>query len=218
MKKCISCCLSHQNPATYLFRSVCLFWLINGAWSVQIYLLIQTKTLFRYYGLWTHILDIKNVLFQLLSAPDVNWIFLSALILTAPIHCRASIAETLMQWLISKISSQLIFRKYGIFPVNMSSWQSYVELFLDRVKHVKLWTSPTLPLSLHKLIHQSGSCCDQSVSSLSVPSEGQLRSDQFARHVWAKFGLTNFMKRRADWQEAQTGESKKRKMFSDILQ
>ncbi len=159
-------------------------------------------------------------LLQMLT--DGLWIivmFLSALILTAPIHCRASIAETLMQWLISKIFSQLIFRKYGIFPVNMSSWQSYVELFLDRVKHVKLWTSQsTLPLSLHKLIHQSGSCCDQSVSSLSVPSEGQLRSDQFARHVWAKFGLTNFMKRRADWQEAQTGESKKRKMFSDILQ
>ncbi len=62
--------------------------------------------------LWTHIL-VKNVLmldlFQLLSSPDVNWwtgevwvivMFLSAvwtLILTAPIHCRASIAETLMQ-------------------------------------------------------------------------------------------------------------------------
>ncbi len=46
---------------------------------------------------------------QLLSSPDVNWwtgvvwiivMFLSAvwtLILTAPIHCRASIAETLIQ-------------------------------------------------------------------------------------------------------------------------
>ncbi len=49
-------------------------------------------------------------LFDLLSSPDVNWwtgvvwiivMFLSALILTAPIHCRASIAETLMQWCIS---------------------------------------------------------------------------------------------------------------------
>ncbi len=51
---------------------------------------------------------------QLLSSPDVNWwtgvvwiivMFLSAvwtLILTAPIHCRASIAETLMQWHFSK--------------------------------------------------------------------------------------------------------------------
>ncbi len=51
---------------------------------------------------------VKNVLmldlFQLLSSPDVNWwtgvvwiivMFLSALILTAPIHCRASIATFL---------------------------------------------------------------------------------------------------------------------------
>ncbi|XP_016335308.1 nucleolar protein 9 [Sinocyclocheilus anshuiensis] len=58
----------------------------------------------------------------------------------------------------------------------------------------------------------------QSIAEKLVPSESQLRSDQFARHIWAKFGLTNFMKRRADWQEVQTGESKKRKMFSDILQ
>ncbi len=40
---------------------------------------------------------------QRLSSPDVNWSgvdycdVLSALILTAPIHCRASIAETLMK-------------------------------------------------------------------------------------------------------------------------
>ncbi len=87
---------------------------------MQISLLIQTRTLFHwrkhYYGLWTHVLD-KNILmldlFQLLSSPDVNWwtgvvwiivMCLSAvwtLILTAPIHCRASIAETLMQWHIS---------------------------------------------------------------------------------------------------------------------
>ncbi len=62
------------------------------------------------YGL---VILVKNILmldlFQLLSSPDVNWwtgvvwiivMFLSAdwtLILTAPIHCRASIAETLMQ-------------------------------------------------------------------------------------------------------------------------
>ncbi len=62
---------------------------------------------------------VKNIimldLFQLLSSQDVNWwtgvdylwiivMFLSAvwtLILTAPIHCRASIAETLMQCYIS---------------------------------------------------------------------------------------------------------------------
>ncbi len=89
---------------------------------MQISLPIQTRTLFHwrksYYGSWTHIL-VKNVLidlFQLLSSPDVNWwtgvvwitcgllwcfYQLFRLILTAPIHCRASIAETLMQWYIS---------------------------------------------------------------------------------------------------------------------
>ncbi|XP_060899982.1 nucleolar protein 9 [Labrus mixtus] len=51
-----------------------------------------------------------------------------------------------------------------------------------------------------------------------VSSESQLRSDQFARHVWAKFALSHFIHRRAHWQEIQTGESKKRKLFSDILE
>ncbi|XP_077078267.1 nucleolar protein 9 [Siphateles boraxobius] len=51
-----------------------------------------------------------------------------------------------------------------------------------------------------------------------VPSESQLRPDRFARHIWAKFGLTSFLKRQGDWMEAQTGESKKRKMFRDILE
>ncbi|TSP09060.1 Nucleolar protein 9 [Bagarius yarrelli] len=58
----------------------------------------------------------------------------------------------------------------------------------------------------------------QSIAEQLVPSESQLRSDQFARHVWAKFGLTHFQKRRGAWMELQTGESKKRKMFSDILE
>ncbi|XDV28345.1 hypothetical protein PO909_031679 [Leuciscus waleckii] len=51
-----------------------------------------------------------------------------------------------------------------------------------------------------------------------VPSESQLRPDRFARHIWAKFGLTSFLKRQGDWMEVQTGESKKRKMFRDILE
>ncbi len=59
---------------------------------------------------WTHIL-VKNILTmdlsQVLSSPDDNWwtgvlwCFNQTLILTAPIHCRASIAETLMQCYIS---------------------------------------------------------------------------------------------------------------------
>uniref|UniRef100_A0A3Q4HM24 Nucleolar protein 9-like n=1 Tax=Neolamprologus brichardi TaxID=32507 RepID=A0A3Q4HM24_NEOBR len=58
----------------------------------------------------------------------------------------------------------------------------------------------------------------QSIAQELVPSESQLRSDQFARHVWAKFALSHFAHRRAHWQEIQTGESKKRKLFSDILE
>ncbi|XP_028283357.1 nucleolar protein 9 [Parambassis ranga] len=58
----------------------------------------------------------------------------------------------------------------------------------------------------------------QSIAQELVPSENQLRSDQFARHVWAKFALSHFVHRRAHWQEIQTGESKKRKLFSDILE
>uniref|UniRef100_A0A3Q4BCZ7 NOP9 nucleolar protein n=1 Tax=Mola mola TaxID=94237 RepID=A0A3Q4BCZ7_MOLML len=57
----------------------------------------------------------------------------------------------------------------------------------------------------------------QSIAQELVGSESQLRSDQFARHVWAKFALSHFIHRRAHWQEIQTGESKKRKLFSDIL-
>ncbi|XP_035527299.1 nucleolar protein 9 [Morone saxatilis] len=58
----------------------------------------------------------------------------------------------------------------------------------------------------------------QSIAQELVGSESQLRSDQFARHVWAKFALSHFIHRKAHWQEIQTGESKKRKLFSDILE
>ncbi|KAM4552347.1 nucleolar protein 9 [Odontesthes bonariensis] len=58
----------------------------------------------------------------------------------------------------------------------------------------------------------------QNIAQELVPSESQLRSNQFARHVWAKFALSHFVQRRAHWQEIQTGESKKRKLFSDFLQ
>ncbi|TNN74467.1 Nucleolar protein 9 [Liparis tanakae] len=57
----------------------------------------------------------------------------------------------------------------------------------------------------------------QSIAQELVRSENQLRSDQFARHVWAKFALYHFIHRRANWQEIQSGEIKKRKLFSDIL-
>ncbi len=77
VKKSISCCLSNQNPATYLFRAVlsCKRCLICADFSPD-----SDQNTFslrkHYYGLWTQIL-VKNFLmmdlFQLLSSPDVNW-------------------------------------------------------------------------------------------------------------------------------------------------
>lgn len=58
----------------------------------------------------------------------------------------------------------------------------------------------------------------QNIAQELVPSETQLRSDQFARHCWAKFALSHFIHRRAHWLEIQTGHSKKQKLFSDILE
>ncbi len=98
LQKCISCCLSHQNPATYLFRAVlvCKRCLICADFSPDS---DQTTFHWRKCVLW--IMD------SYFSHVDYLWIivmFLSAvwtLILTAPIHCRASIAETVMQCYIS---------------------------------------------------------------------------------------------------------------------
>ncbi len=143
VEKCICCCLVKIQPHICLE----LFCLVNAAWSVQISLLIQTRTLFHWrkcYGLWTRIW-VKNILmldlFQLLSSQDVNWwtgvvwivvMFLSAvwtLILTAPIHCRASIAETLMQWHIStNLMKKQTHRNLG-WP-EMSTLSAHFEVFL----------------------------------------------------------------------------------------
>ncbi len=91
-----------------------------------------------YYGLWTHILDIKCILmldlFQLLMLTDgleccgLLWCFYQTLILTAPIHCRASIAETFLQtWWRNKLilisgwsEGEYIFSKNVNFEVNCS--------------------------------------------------------------------------------------------------
>ncbi len=74
-----------------------------------------------YYGLWLYGIWVKNVLcwicfsfcFLQMLTEGLEWcgllvMFLSAvwtLILTAPIHCRASIDETLMQWHISLMNN-----------------------------------------------------------------------------------------------------------------
>ncbi len=119
----------------------------------------------RRYGLWTRIL-VKNILmldlFQLLSSPDVNWLtgdylwiivmFLSAvwtLILTAPIHCRASIAETLMQRHISPnmFPSSLRLSTFSAkfhFLVNYFNLKSYLSecVFAMAEKDVSAALSP----------------------------------------------------------------------------
>ncbi|XP_034038467.1 nucleolar protein 9 [Thalassophryne amazonica] len=57
----------------------------------------------------------------------------------------------------------------------------------------------------------------QSIAQELGPRETQLRSDQFARHIWAKFALSHFIHRRGHWMEIQSGQSKKQKLFSDIF-
>ncbi len=115
MKKFISCCLWHPNPATNWF------WLVNTAWFVQISLLIQTRQLCFSLAkaiLWTEDsyfsngLKLKHLnnglvfiflqacsfcLLQMLTDGlewcGLLWCFYQTLILTAPIHCRASIGS-----------------------------------------------------------------------------------------------------------------------------
>ncbi len=116
-----------QWKCTHMFVLNCfrLFWIVNSIW----YVLIQTRWLFQCresyfmdYGLtWEQRFEVKhlndgfvfhaNTLFW--ASQDVNWwtgvvwiigMFLSAvqtLILTAPIHCRGSIGEQVMQCYIS---------------------------------------------------------------------------------------------------------------------
>ncbi len=68
-------------------------------WSEQMYLLIQTRTLYHwrksYYGLWTLCIWVKRLNAGLVSASNDNWwtgvlcCFYQTLILTAPIHIHA---------------------------------------------------------------------------------------------------------------------------------
>ncbi|MBN3304439.1 NOP9 protein, partial [Amia calva] len=57
----------------------------------------------------------------------------------------------------------------------------------------------------------------QGIAQELVGSKATLRSDQFGHHVFRNFALTHFLKRRDQWEELQTAQSKKRMMFSDIL-
>ncbi len=141
--------LSHQNPATYLFRAVlsckrCLICADFSPDSDQNTFSLEEALIWIMDHIW-----VKNILmldlFKLLSSQDVNWwtgvvwitcgllwCFLSAvwtLILTAPIHCRASIAETLMQWHIStNLMKKQTHRNLG-WP-EMSTLSAHFEAFL----------------------------------------------------------------------------------------
>ncbi len=113
-----------------------------------------------YYGLRT------ILAMQLFSSLDVNWwtgvvciivVFLSAvwtLILTAPIHCRASITETLMQWhispnlmkkqthldglTVSKCSANFIFG--STIPLKRRSYlQTKIEILKPYANKMLLW-------------------------------------------------------------------------------
>ncbi len=69
MKKCICCCLSHQNPVTYLLRSVlsckrCRFL----SWFRPEHFFTGASVIMDY-GL----IFLDWLMFQLLSSPDVNW-------------------------------------------------------------------------------------------------------------------------------------------------
>ncbi len=96
-----------------------MFCLVNAAWSDADFSPDSDQNTFSLEEALLWIMDSyfskKSMdLFHLLSSPDVNWwtgvlwsgvMFYQTLILTAPIHCRASIAETLMQRHISTNSS-----------------------------------------------------------------------------------------------------------------
>ncbi len=127
--------LSLTSKSRNIFVSSCFgrFWLVNGAWSVQISLLIQTRTLFhytkQYYVLLTmvwHYCFFCHLKMMDWSGVDYLWIivmFLSAvwtLNLTAPIHCRASIAETVMNVTFLHIVN-LVHLKHWVFLCRLSS-------------------------------------------------------------------------------------------------
>ncbi len=109
MEKCICCCLSHQIQPHI---SLELFWLVNAAWSADFspdseHLFTGGRVIMDYglYGILVKnilMLDLFDLcLLQMLTDGlewcGLLWCFYQTLILTAPIHCRASIAETLMQ-------------------------------------------------------------------------------------------------------------------------
>ncbi|XP_078064534.1 nucleolar protein 9-like [Mustelus asterias] len=48
--------------------------------------------------------------------------------------------------------------------------------------------------------------------------EKELWSDPFGHHIARNLALTHFLKRRREWDEHQAAESKRRKMFAELLE
>ncbi len=140
MKKCIGCCLSHQNPDTYFSPDS-----EQNTFSLEEALL--------WIQFWVKTVLMLDV-FQVLSSPDDNWwtrvlwwLRLSfwrhpftaehplTLILTAPIHCRASIAETHFSKPDEETHSYTS-RMVSTFPANVHFWVNYKmeELKADKVQ------------------------------------------------------------------------------------
>ncbi len=86
------------------------------------------------------------------------WCFYQTLILTAPIHCRASIAETLMQWC---ISTNLMKKQ-----THPDLWWSRVSTFFDELLNVQ-YVMVFWPLKMSGLLWQLVDLDDSFEESLS---------------------------------------------------
>jgi len=51
-----------------------------------------------------------------------------------------------------------------------------------------------------------------------VKSEGKVRGDKFGRFAWRNYALDAYVHRRPQWQQIQSGEIKKRRMFGEIIE
>ncbi|XP_039603654.1 nucleolar protein 9 isoform X2 [Polypterus senegalus] len=58
----------------------------------------------------------------------------------------------------------------------------------------------------------------KSIAEDLAPHEARLRSDIFGHHIARNFALFHFLKRKKEWENIQTAQVKKRRMFNDILE
>ncbi|XP_078393828.1 nucleolar protein 9, partial [Cetorhinus maximus] len=58
----------------------------------------------------------------------------------------------------------------------------------------------------------------QTIAQELAGRERELQSDPIGRHVARNLALAHFVKRRREWDEHQAAESKRRKMFAELLE